>query len=848
MMDIYRSYYGLSGEPFRLGPDHRFSLNHPSYATAKAYLTYAIYQGEGFVAITGAPGTGKTTLISEILAGLDRHKIGVATLSSTQVESRDLLQMVASSFGLNPAKVEIPDLLAEIESHLVSKVRSGHRAILIVDEAQGLSSGALEELRLLANLQYQYQLLLQICLVGQESLLKLIRSPGMEHLQQRLVAAAPLEPLTFDESIDYIEHRLTRVAWKGDPSIDERALRLIYQFSGGIPRRINLICNRLFLYGGTRQKHQFVEADVRVVIDGMIEEFLLQPEPAIEESAIEAQQSAGDAKEAARVRSLPRPGVGTPGQQAAAGESEASKPAANRDADEEATRVNSSLAQKQSGQSRQANFKLDSNDMPGSQPRSRVPEKAAAKAPPPPSENKARRQVAFAASADGVPVATAQESHDHRRVGRGFYLVALALAGAAGAYLLGGKSVNLNGLYSFTKPGAPGTVVPAAPESTQGEPVTTDTVPAAEVPASGSETAVAPQPEEAQADVAAPQAADSGRIERETAAQSTPTAVAPAAQPVPESTARPKASPVVSAVAAKGDEQDGSSGAGGTPANTGEQSKAPASPPPQVVAQGDGAPEAPAPTSRATPPEPAAGTESEPQASATAKAQTAPQPKPAPSPKAQRESASDPVENERARLRKAAEQRFSQQIASVGSDVSTAPAPAAATVVKAKPSSAPAPTTVAKAEPQAAMSHAKRAETTAEAVKKALLDGRWSSSGKPASLLPSDTTYCTSRVGEITCLSVPQNVKTQYGLALYKVETTLNGFSADGLFEMSYRTLVRLVSSQSAKGGSAASGAGNDGWQVSNYAMSCTLTGGSEVSCVDGKGITRRYQRSGARR
>jgi type II secretory pathway predicted ATPase ExeA len=255
MLDVYRTYYQLTGEPFRLGPDHRFSLHHSSYANAKAYLEFAIYQGEGFIAITGGPGTGKTTLISEILATLDRGKIEIATLNSTQLESRDLLQMVASSFGLHPEKINKADLLLEIEAFLIIRVRSGHRAILIVDEAQGLSPGALEELRLLANLQFQYQLLLQIVLVGQERLLELIRSPGMEHLRQRLVAATSLEPLGLDETIDYIEHRLKRVGWQGDPALDERALRLLYRYSGGIPRRINLIANRLFLYGGMQEKH-----------------------------------------------------------------------------------------------------------------------------------------------------------------------------------------------------------------------------------------------------------------------------------------------------------------------------------------------------------------------------------------------------------------------------------------------------------------------------------------------------------------------------------------------------------------------------------------------------------------
>jgi hypothetical protein len=200
-------------------------------------------------------------------------------------------------------------------------------------------------------------------------------------------------------------------------------------------------------------------------------------------------------------------------------------------------------------------------------------------------------------------------------------------------------------------------------------------------------------------------------------------------------------------------------------------------------------------------------------------------------------SADSTVQAQRERLRAAAEKRFSEQIARVQDDVGAMPV--------ASPPPAPKKA-VAKAEPQVASPAAKKKTgSTPDEVKKTLLEGRWSSAGKPATLLPSELTYCNSRVGKISCVSVPQNVKTQYGLALYKVETTLNGFSAEGLFEMSYRTLVKLVGSESAEGGGQIAGAGKDGWQISEYAMSCKLSDADQVSCVDGKGISRRYQRAG---
>jgi hypothetical protein len=174
---------------------------------------------------------------------------------------------------------------------------------LIVDEAQSLSPSALEELRLLANMQRKDQLLLQIFLVGQEKLLDMIRAPGMEQLQQRLVAASVLEPLDLDETVDYVEHRLSLVAWRGDPAISEAALRLVHKYSGGIPRRINMISNRLFLYGGMQQKHELLGEDARTVIEELHQEFLLPAEPPGEGADVEQQSADGTET---RVRRLPR--------------------------------------------------------------------------------------------------------------------------------------------------------------------------------------------------------------------------------------------------------------------------------------------------------------------------------------------------------------------------------------------------------------------------------------------------------------------------------------------------------------------------------------------------------------
>lgn len=489
---------------------------------------------------------------------------------------------------------------------------------------------------------------------------------------------------------------------------------------------------------------------------------------------------------------------------------------------------------------------------------------------------------------------------EHKWATRGFYLLALVLLGAGGAYLLGGKSVDLNGLYSFTNSFTNGTATTGVQTDQAAVPAATDSV-AVEVQPSPVEDhprdAVSASPAETTGRVQ-PRALETGRINREGESGSADGAASSdghdkdqalatqvnSGPPPPEATVDKKA-PARLPVAAgetgqKGVGEDSSPQVVGKPRSTSEVARAPtpesanaarvasetdtvvkqtpdktpASParpvPTSVTPQskltaaapgGTPVSDSPAPVKTAESANgPAPATESAPKPApavpASLKVAAAPAAAPASvsSPTKSEKPAPDALEAERARLKEAAEQRFRQQIASVqpgtGKPQTTAPAPV------------PVPK-IAKAEPPATPSPAKNATGSADAVKKMLLEGRWSSNGKPASLLPSETTYCTSRVGEISCLSVPQTVKTQYGPALYKVETKLNGFSAGGLFEMSYRTLVRLVSSDGAANAQA-SGTDSEGWQISDYAMSCKLGDDREVSCVDDKGITRRYQRS----
>ena len=213
--------------------------------------------------------------MAHCLTGLDKKRVKVASILNEQLDTRDLVERVNDAFDLPADKrvAPMPKLMRFLNQHR----QQGGRAILIVDEAHCMSSAALEELRLLSNLQNYDGLLLQVFLLGQEPLLDSIRSPGMEQLQQRLIAASHLEPLELDETIAYIKHRLRAVGWQNDPSLSDQSFNLIHKFSGGIPRRINLICHRLFLRGGVENKREFLGEDALHVIVELNKEGLLTP-------------------------------------------------------------------------------------------------------------------------------------------------------------------------------------------------------------------------------------------------------------------------------------------------------------------------------------------------------------------------------------------------------------------------------------------------------------------------------------------------------------------------------------------------------------------------------------------
>lgn len=264
---MYDTYYGFSEEPFRLSPDHHFAYQHRGYKKARAYMAYAFMRAEGFVMVTGRPGTGKTTLVGTLIEDLARERVHTANLVCSQLQADDLLGMVAYEFGADLEIREKGQLLQFLSRQLQKWHREGRRALLIVDEAQDLSVSAMEELRLLTNIQVGGRPLLQIFLLGQPELRELILSPPLEQVHQRIVAASHLQPLEVDEAETYVKHRLEKAGWRNDPEISKSVYPLIHKFSEGVPRRINLICSRLMLHGSVEQKHRIGVEDMRAVVE-----------------------------------------------------------------------------------------------------------------------------------------------------------------------------------------------------------------------------------------------------------------------------------------------------------------------------------------------------------------------------------------------------------------------------------------------------------------------------------------------------------------------------------------------------------------------------------------------------
>ena len=284
---MYAEFYGLNFEPFQLSPAPQCFFASSVHGRALSYLKFGLSQREGFIVITGEVGAGKTTLIQHLLSTLDARKYILAHVVSTQLNSDELVRMVAGKLGVRSIDRGKASLLQDIEAILIAARRHDSRCLLVVDEAQNLSLESLEELRMLSNLDSRGMPLVQSFLVGQPELRDSLARDELRQLRERVIATYHLSAIGADEVEGYINFRLGLAGWNDDPLFTRDAFVRIHELTGGIPRRINVLCTRVLFYGCLEQIFQFGAEE----IDTVYREFEDEREQVFDEGRVRAEQS-----------------------------------------------------------------------------------------------------------------------------------------------------------------------------------------------------------------------------------------------------------------------------------------------------------------------------------------------------------------------------------------------------------------------------------------------------------------------------------------------------------------------------------------------------------------------------
>lgn len=264
---MFDDFYGLTGRPFALTPDPAFYFESGTHRKALSYLSYGLAQGEGFVVITGEVGAGKSTLVAHLMATIDPARLTAAQVVTSALDGEEIVHVIAAAFGLEVGGHDKATALGAIEGFLHEEARAGRRCLLVVDEVQNLTISALEELRMLSNFQLGAHPLLQTLLLGQPEFRDLLQtSDALEQLRQRVIAAHHLDAMEPTEVQPYVEHRLKCVGWASNPSFDQRVFSELYAASGGVPRKINQIFNRLLLLGAVEERSRIDAAMLQQVL------------------------------------------------------------------------------------------------------------------------------------------------------------------------------------------------------------------------------------------------------------------------------------------------------------------------------------------------------------------------------------------------------------------------------------------------------------------------------------------------------------------------------------------------------------------------------------------------------
>ena len=246
---MYEEFYRFKELPFNVTPDPRFLYRSESHRDALAYITYGIFQKKGFIAVTGEVGVGKTTVVNAFI-DIFQSSLDVAFVFSTKFPFDQLLYLVCNDFGLDVENMNKAQMLLALNRFLISQYEKDRNTVLIVDEAQNLSADVLEELRMLSNLETRDRKLLQIMLVGQPELENILNLNEMRQLRQRIPGICKIPMLTQEETHNYINYRIHMVSEENNgPVFYEDAMKEIYYYSGGVPRLINVLCDRVLLLG-----------------------------------------------------------------------------------------------------------------------------------------------------------------------------------------------------------------------------------------------------------------------------------------------------------------------------------------------------------------------------------------------------------------------------------------------------------------------------------------------------------------------------------------------------------------------------------------------------------------------
>jgi general secretion pathway protein A len=275
---MYERFYHLRERPFALTPDPDYLYPSRVHREALSYLRYGIESHAGFVVITGAIGSGKTTLLQTMLRGLDGQTT-VARVMNTMLDPRELLESAMLDLGIDPAGKSKPAMLKAFGEFLVHERAGGRLVLLVIDEAQNLTLPALEEIRMLSNLETEKSKLLQIILIGQPDLRDKLDRPELEQLRQRITVSYHLEPLDAEETNHYINHRLARAAMGAPlefpPSVTDR----IHDRSGGVPRLINVIADATLVFGYGEERSEIDASLIEEVIADLDSTGVLGPRP-----------------------------------------------------------------------------------------------------------------------------------------------------------------------------------------------------------------------------------------------------------------------------------------------------------------------------------------------------------------------------------------------------------------------------------------------------------------------------------------------------------------------------------------------------------------------------------------